>query len=217
MAHKAPGKHYRKGATLADIFKMFPDDATAESWFVESRWPDDPICPYCGSDNVKSGTAHKTMPYRCREKECAKRFSVRTRTLMDSSNIGYQKWAVAILLMTTNLKGLSSMKLHRDLGVTQKSAWFMAHRIRQAMSENGSLFAGPVEADETFVGGLEGNKHGNKKIQGRTRHGRQGGGRWCTGSCNGEGCRPAGCPYRQRDLAGLRACQRRGQCDGLHR
>ena len=70
------------------------------------------------------------MPYRCRKKEGAKRFSVRTRTLMDSSYISYQKSAVAIFLMTTNLKGVSSMKLHRDLGVTPKSAWFLAHRIR---------------------------------------------------------------------------------------
>ena len=165
MAHKAPGKSYRKGITLADIFKMFPDDTTAEAWFVDSRWPDGPACPYCGSDNVKFPTAHKTMPYRCREKVCAKRFSVRTRTLMDSSNIPYQKWAIAIFLMTTNLKGVSSMKLHRDLGISQKSAWFMAHRIRQAMTDTGGLFSGPVEVDETFVGGREHNKHGNKKIR----------------------------------------------------
>ena len=164
MAQKAPGKHFCKGITLADIFKMFPTDEVAQSWFVELRWPDgEVVCPYCGSDNVQSGTNHKTMPYRCREKACAKRFSVRTRTLMDSSNIGFQKWAVAVFLMTTSLKGVSSMKLHRDLGITRRSAWFMAHRIRQALDEDSGLFGGPVEADETFVGGIENNKHGNKK------------------------------------------------------
>ena len=174
MAHKAPGKHYRKGMTLAAIFKMFPDDASAEAWFAGSRWPDGPACPYCGSDNVKFPTSHKTMPYRCRENECGKRFSVRTRTLMDSSNIPFQKWAVAIFLMTTNLKGVSSMKLHRDLGISQKSAWFMAHRIRQAMADSGSLFSGPVEVDETFVGGRERNKlttRGSRKAAARS-------GRW---------------------------------------
>ena len=145
MAQKAPGKHHRKGITLADIFKIFPTDEDAEVWFVELRWPESIACPYCGSLNVQTGAKHKTMPYRCREKACDKRFSVRTRTLMDSSNIGYQKWAIAIFLMTTNLKGISSMKLHRDLGITQKSAWFMAHRIRQALNEDGGLFAGPVE------------------------------------------------------------------------
>ena len=165
MAHKAPGKSHRKGLTLAELFRMFPDDATAERWFAEQRWPEGPHCPYCGSTNVQSGAKHKTMPYRCREKECAKRFSVRTKTPMESSKLGFQVWAVALYQVTTNLKGVSSMKLHRDLGITQRSAWFLAHRLREAWKDQGSQFVGPVEVDETFIGGKEKNKHANKKLR----------------------------------------------------
>ena len=91
MAHKAPGKHFRQGMTLIEAMRMFPDDAAAQTWFVKVRWPTGPACPYCGSVNVLSGAKHKTMPYRCREKECRKRFSVRTGTVMEASNIPYQK------------------------------------------------------------------------------------------------------------------------------
>ena len=163
MTHKAPGKYHRKGLTLAELFRMFPDDATAERWFAEQRWPDGLHCPYCGSTNVQAGAKHKTMPYRCREKECAKRFSVRTKTPMESSKLGFQVWAIALYQVTTNLKGVSSMKLHRDLGITQRSAWFLAHRLREAWKDHGSQFAGPVEVDETYFGGRESNKHSHKK------------------------------------------------------
>ena len=163
MTSNAPGKAHRDGLSLMDALRMFPDDATAESWFTAKRWPDGPHCPHCGSTDVLSGAAHKTMPYRCREKECRKRFSVRTGTVMDSSNIGYQKWALALYLFATNLKGVSSMKLHRDLGVTQKSAWFMAHRIREAWKGRDRLFSGPVEVDETFIGGRRRNMHKDKR------------------------------------------------------
>ena len=163
---KGPGKAYRKGMTLADLFSEFPDNATAEAWFAEQRWPDGaPACPHCGTDNVQSSAAHKTMPYRCRNKECDSRFSVKTGTVMESSNLGYQTWAIAIYLVLTSLKGVSSMKLRRDLGITQKSAWHMAHRIRAAWNgDMADLFDGPVEVDEAYFGGKERNKHADQKL-----------------------------------------------------
>ena len=157
MAKKAPGKAFRKGISLIELFDMFPDDATAEAWFVESRWPHGPVCPHCGSINVLSGAKHATMPYRCREKWCRKRFSAKTGTVMEASNIGYRKWAIAIYLALTSLKSISSMKLHRDLKISQKSAWHMAHRLRRAFAERSGSFAGPVEVDEVYMGGKRKN------------------------------------------------------------
>ena len=127
---KGPGKSYRTGLSLMEAFDLFPDDAAAERWFAEARWGDEPACPHCGSTNVQTGAKHKTMPFRCRD--CRKRFSVRMGTAMQDSNIPLRKWAIAAYLMTTNLKGVSSMKLHRDLGIAQSSAWHMLHRLREA-------------------------------------------------------------------------------------
>lgn len=161
---EGPGKNYRKGISLKKLFAMFPDDETARIWFEKARWPEGPQCPYCRSHNVQSNVKHKTMTHRCRDCEKKPFFSVKIGTVMQSSKLGYQTWAIAIYLFTTSIKGVSSMKLHRDLDIAQKNAWHLAHRIRKAYENRGDFFSGPVEVDETYIGGKEKNKHASKKL-----------------------------------------------------
>ena len=167
MNKKAPGKAFRKGITLKQIINMFPDNETAEQWLIEQRWPAGISCPKCGSMNVQTGCSHPTMSFRCREKACGRpRFSTKTGTVMEGSKIGYQDWVLATFEIMTSLKSVSSMKLHRDLGVTQKSAWFLAHRLRTALFQDDTqdnLFNGPVEVDETYVGGRRANMSNTKR------------------------------------------------------
>ncbi len=169
MAKKAPGRSHRKGMTVMELTAKFPDNATAERWFEEQRWPGgERHCPDCGSVNTVVVKSRKPMPYRCRD--CRAHFSVKKGTVMQGSNLGLQKWAIAIYMMTTGLKGTSSMKIYRDVGIRQATAWFLMQRIREGfMPGSDKPFPGPVEADETAVGGKRKNmpKKKRKALTGR--------------------------------------------------
>ena len=159
---KAPGKSYRKGISLIQALQEFGDDAKAEAWFVARRWPDGVRCPFCDSDAISSRKGKRqTAQYHC--KGCEKNFTVKTGTIMHDSRLPLSKWAIAFYLHATNLKGVSGMKLHRDLDITQKTAWHLLHRIRETWNNETERMAGPVEADETYIGAKAASMHKSKK------------------------------------------------------
>ncbi len=149
---------------IKDLMKKFSDEAACREFLVQSRWNGEPICPYCG--HRKSYKIEGGKRFKCANQTCYKKFSVTVGTIFEASNIPLSTWFPAVYIATSHKKGISSVQLGKDLGVTQKTAWFMLHRIREGLRENNPLLlTKEVQADEAYIGGSEENKHKDKKAK----------------------------------------------------
>ena len=142
---KAPGKAHRQGLTLLEVAERFANEEDARAWIEKLRWPEGPCCPHCGSFNVQCNIKHQNQTHRCRECPHKPMFTLRVGTVMQGTHLKYREWAIGIYLYTNNIKRISSIQLHRELGISQKAAWFLLHRLRTATEKGKALFSGPVE------------------------------------------------------------------------
>jgi transposase-like protein len=144
-----------------ELFALIPDAETARLYLESRLWPNGVTCPTCaGRERI---TNRKGDFYRCNV--CETTFTVRTGTIFERSHVPLHKWIYAMYLVVTARKGISSMQLAKEIGVTQKTAWFMLQRLREACSGKMDKLSGLIEVDECFVGGKEANKHESKKLR----------------------------------------------------
>ena len=148
--------------SIIELLTYFKDEKTCVEYYEQIRWGGEPECPHCGC-----GNPYKTnRGWKCRNKECHKKFTVKVGTIFENSKISFRIWFAAIYLATTSKKGISSVQLATQLNITQKTAWFVLHRIREMLKEKSPKMLGEtkmVEADEAYIGGKEKNKHGIKR------------------------------------------------------
>src|SRR5882724_2769063 len=148
--------------TLQEAVIYFADPANCRTYLVARRWPNGVACPRCGSQNILF--LEKYNRWHCRQGHDAPQFTLKTGTIMEDSPIGLDKWMMAMWQIVNCKNGISSYEVHRAIGVTQKSAWFMDHRIRLALTMGSfNKLSGQIEADETFIGGKARNMHASKR------------------------------------------------------
>ena len=142
---------------LMKLLRLFSTEEKAKQWLMKELWNNQIQCPKCQSCNIQHDAKHSSMPYRCRDCPNKTKFSIKTGSVMEGSKLSYQTWAVAIYLVTNNTKGISSVRLAKELGITQKSAWFLLQRIRLGFEIKKEKLKGTMEVDETYLGGKRKN------------------------------------------------------------
>jgi len=158
----------RKPKTLIEAIKYFSDQDVCLDFVVKLRWPNGVVCPICGSKDVRFIKTRRI--WECKAQHLKRQFSIKVGTIFEDSAIRLDKWLAAIWMIANAKNGVSSYEIARSLGITQKTAWFMMHRIRLAMGTDNGKFSGIVEADEAFIGGKAINMHKAKRekiIRGR--------------------------------------------------